>query len=994
MYKMDGDEKNLKFRGIRGKDVKDFDHIVECLTTTWISVFGLKNLRKPHSTKQIIRTLRWIFLTASMTGTKHVAQLLKKWSGDARANLILEKKVKMEPAAIRTLLLNKSIYPDGLKTAMGQLSYIGRSLPMADKRDVEDALSQHTETLMNTTEVHDETIKCISRFSVSYANRILKRVRISDTKSPGHTKQGIDESNTKLICLQAKEKMKSDAAEYGLKSLYLEDDTALYVSKDPGDIKVSLPDLPHGIGATMTATRKQGGLLHDIATIAMHTSFMEPVDEMVEDERTKLMTPILNGTPAPVPRELVFHTNDCISPTGEALSYPGELAAMNNAGTWDKYVLENRIAKYAIEKCVTAFKEKRIPLIQREVVKEYGLKTRIVTKSPAVLQIAGQIIRRQLLRHFKRIRPIKDVLKGDRHKAIERIVSRGPPATGVFVSTDLSKATDTVSQEAMCELWKEFATAIGYSWRVICIGLLCLGNQVIFDDHNLTEIEPKPEKPESAIDERNFVPNSMFENRTARTGIMMGTPLTWLMLNLSQIWAVETAWYELRREGKTPPEWDQHVRSVRDLEKTYSVCGDDLIAYWPRILAERYEAKLISIGYKTNDKKHYVSKIGGVFTEIMFSGIVGKKDKPYHEKKISKWQSVNRLKLAHLPFNVIAGCKPDPKNPTTHRIIKRDVVVRRLTSYISGIKFSKAFPIKGILSHTSTCERLVSIGQNTKEFLKYSNEERVIDAARYGMRQMIVNLRKEGIIPEAPHSLGGANLWFARTPASRCKGHRRAIAAFAYGLSDLLDGGLLGRCWDVQTPRTGWWAMSEEQARADLMADSNFVIKHPNDITMKSFPKPKKLLELSEDLKKDLGIIGEVTMDNGLLCPADLVITLALEYQFVYSLQMGVDSGGPLEQRGLKAVTRSIRNRIKDLINEWPSAKPVNDLVKAERVLNEKVNSVIAYPAVASWVPSHTPNQKPALAGWHTPCSRRAVYMSLGWNELLIRGKSTLAKQG
>jgi len=83
---------------------------------------------------------------------------------------------------------------------------------------------------------------------------------------------------------------------------------------------------------------------------------------------------------------------------------------------------------------------------------------------------------------------------------------------------------------------------------------------------------------------------------------MMGLPLTWFFLCLVHLFWIEEATRGLEK----------------GLAERAAVCGDDLIAHWPRLALDRYHRVLSLCGAKISEGKHFVFEETGVFTEKAF----------------------------------------------------------------------------------------------------------------------------------------------------------------------------------------------------------------------------------------------------------------------------------------------------------------------------------------------------------------------------------------
>jgi hypothetical protein len=87
----------------------------------------------------------------------------------------------------------------------------------------------------------------------------------------------------------------------------------------------------------------------------------------------------------------------------------------------------------------------------------------------------------------------------------------------------------------------------------------------------------------------------------------MGLPTTWFMLNLAHLF-----WIDYATMGIEEP-----IRSR--LQQSTAICGDDLLAFWPQKVVDRYHKVLKECHARISPGKHFISSIGrGVFTEKAF----------------------------------------------------------------------------------------------------------------------------------------------------------------------------------------------------------------------------------------------------------------------------------------------------------------------------------------------------------------------------------------
>jgi hypothetical protein len=82
----------------------------------------------------------------------------------------------------------------------------------------------------------------------------------------------------------------------------------------------------------------------------------------------------------------------------------------------------------------------------------------------------------------------------------------------------------------------------------------------------------------------------------------MGLPTTWFLLSLVHLFWVEEA-----------------TLASPEFRKSAAVCGDDLEAFWPDLVIDRYHMVLNQCGGKISVGKHFVLSRAGCFTEKLFS---------------------------------------------------------------------------------------------------------------------------------------------------------------------------------------------------------------------------------------------------------------------------------------------------------------------------------------------------------------------------------------
>jgi len=81
-----------------------------------------------------------------------------------------------------------------------------------------------------------------------------------------------------------------------------------------------------------------------------------------------------------------------------------------------------------------------------------------------------------------------------------------------------------------------------------------------------------------------------------KVGCPMGMPISWSLLQITH-WAIATA---------------------VDPQGSWTIRGDDLIAYWTPEMIQRYEVLVSQVGFKLNRKKTFMAPLCGVFCEELY----------------------------------------------------------------------------------------------------------------------------------------------------------------------------------------------------------------------------------------------------------------------------------------------------------------------------------------------------------------------------------------
>jgi hypothetical protein len=233
------------------------------------------------------------------------------------------------------------------------------------------------------------------------------------------------------------------------------------------------------------------------------------------------------------------------------------------------------------------------PLARQAVIPERGYKARIVTLSNARLVNMAQRVRRWLFTGLRRLPQVVDTLRGDHHAAVQGMVQSFEPFKGLdycVLSADLTTASDLLPASLL---------------DIISETLRLEGRRRGLQDDDLLAIQ-------LALGPHRLV--SHIDGQIAYTvkGALMGLPLTWIALCL-----INTAWYltALKRHGLS-------IRfGARSPHFPFRICGDDLLAICPRVVADTYATIVGECGGKISKGKHFVCELSpqrsgiGVFLE-------------------------------------------------------------------------------------------------------------------------------------------------------------------------------------------------------------------------------------------------------------------------------------------------------------------------------------------------------------------------------------------
>jgi hypothetical protein len=425
-------------------------------------------------------------------------------------------------------------------------------------------------------------------------------------------------------------------------------------------------------------------------------------------------------------------------------------------------------------------------------------------------------------------------------------------------------------------------------------------------------------------------------------GILMGNPLSWLILTLSQGYAADKAWAVV------------HPRvSRKTRNRTYRVCGDDLAAWWPAGVRLEYERRMTTLGYRFSRPKHFVSKVGGVFTEVLYLS-TPVKDLSFPLRQ-TRWTV-----RAPRSFSEAASSRCDREG--TIRVLEHR---RKERFSIHGVRFLRTVPLKLFLPSAGVqLPRWSMVGPGCLELAKHCDPEVVYHLGSAAFAKLGPLMRSGGIVPEAPRSLGGTDLPWCATSNRACKPFRKVAAALATGAGGT-DTSVLSRPWSV-------FAASDWVGLAATMMDEP------------QFRCPRGDLQRGRSYQTDfLGWYPRDKLPLGTESTAEPLSawkTRSLrDYATMLKAQLGPDPGasGPRGPK-LQSLLRSLRTRISDLRGSAHWANPGRDWRKLDLKLRERKEAYLVPACSRHFVGK----DRTALAGIQHPAGRRAAYASLGWSDL------------
>lgn len=266
-------------------------------------------------------------------------------------------------------------------------------------------------------------------------------------------------------------------------------------------------------------------------------------------------------------------------------------------------VIFDRLAKLVGQDVIDGFP----PTSQAIVLGERGLKTRVITKSPALLHLVGHLARRKLLAGLKRLPAVRSVLSG---APDEEILSRYTGARGqICVSTDLSKASDMLPLDLMSALLDGLEQSGRFTPLEIMTLFRATAQQTIaYPKHLHDKIAHLPGVTEGRL--------------LTQRGILMGLPSTWTFLSLTHLF-----WWDRakRLAFSNIPQRGRVNRSAFMAENVFDICGDDCLFVGHTRVSDMFKEVVASCGGAVSQGKHFEhhvdasGRLRGTFLERIYN---------------------------------------------------------------------------------------------------------------------------------------------------------------------------------------------------------------------------------------------------------------------------------------------------------------------------------------------------------------------------------------
>lgn len=433
-------------------------------------------------------------------------------------------------------------------------------------------------------------------------------------------------------------------------------------------------------------------------------------------------------------------------PPSQTPSIPG-----TDPGQVEQEVFDLRLTQL----CYEELEDVVYPLAQAEVVNEFGMKARIVTKSPAALVHLAHMARRRIFKGLRRDAHIAAFLSGDYERGLQRF--RG--AEGMVLSSDFKSASDLLPLDLVRAVVRGLVRSGRFTVAEVLALTLCTGPQVVRWPNGHRHI-------------------------TSR-GILMGLPTTWGILNLCHLFW----WSEALRVNR-----DNRIRH----KPVFACFGDDaLIVAHPKIL-DSYEAACRAGGMILSPGKHARTMSRGVFLERLLEvqgpSLVDKKTMTLRRTHLSTAEGGGRITQAMRSANPGIGV-------TT--VTLRSFRLR----HVSSLRIDEAVPLRGLLwpdgRETDGHRRQPAwavLGLTTETQAETFGSQRVFRVQRFAHERLVGEVLRRRV-PSLPRALGGSGLlpspkgWLTLVSRVASRRARIALGVLAQSATTEHDPAVFSRVW-------------------------------------------------------------------------------------------------------------------------------------------------------------------------------------------------------
>jgi hypothetical protein len=406
-----------------------------------------------------------------------------------------------------------------------------------------------------------------------------------------------------------------------------------------------------------------------------------------------------------------------------------------------------RIVRHALtETALPGF----LPLSEVKVVKERGLKARIVTKSKASVLVLGHHPRQRIMRGLKRTPECRDPLMGNPEDAVRRLTG----CSGEVLSSDLRAASDLIPLDLASAVVEGLIDS-GKFTATECVGLrLCSGPQwVTWDRAGQEPVE-------------------------TRRGLLMGLPTTWCLLSLIHLY-----WWRSSRDAVFPHP-SKRVRCAA------SICGDDLVAVAVPHIADIYESVVKECGGELSRGKHARTRKRGIYLEQLWENV--------SEESTTLITSVPRLGTERRGRSSFLGWETGsfPHNTNFRRVFALP---------LKGLFVGEPIELSGKFGRSKRPPALLPdwiMAGEICEALRVAGYPTAVSrsAVMVAFPKAASQLRARGIPPYLPRFLGGGGMIPRRGEQETVKrlasrSYRKALSSLLTDESPQRDPSVLERTW-------------------------------------------------------------------------------------------------------------------------------------------------------------------------------------------------------